>query len=155
MRNMGLAEFGHKELCPAEHEILGLMTCCGEFGFVQSFRCLNTHVSLHMTILTDGLDEALQVHSATVRWTSYHVFSTQVHAAVGIAKADIFTDVSWNGRALPEYWQFTEQRLTVPGAVGYRSFTGLSIDGNLHMILQSGGFIEIVHVLGATVQFAS
>jgi len=53
-----------------------------------------------------------------VRWASCNIFSTQDHAAAGIAKAGTATVFAWKGETLPEYWWCTEQMLTVPGADG-------------------------------------
>merc|ERR1711916_285933 len=47
-----------------------------------------------------------------------NIFSTQDHAAAGIAKAGTATVFAWKGETLPEYWWCTEQMLTVPGADG-------------------------------------
>merc|ERR1719322_1056284 len=115
---MGLAEFGRKELSLAEHEMPGLMACRKEFGPAQPFKGLNINGSLHMTIQTGVLIETLQALGATVRWASCNIFSTQDHAAAGIAKAGTATVFAWKGETLPEYWWCTEQMLTVPGADG-------------------------------------
>merc|ERR1712107_128590 len=114
----GLAEFGRKELSLAEHEMPGLMACRKEFGPAQPFKGLNINGSLHMTIQTGVLIETLQALGATVRWASCNIFSTQDHAAAGIAKAGTATVFAWKGETLPEYWWCTEQMLTVPGADG-------------------------------------
>merc|ERR1712107_33875 len=114
----GLAEFGRKELSLAEHEMPGLMACRKEFGPAQPFKGLNINGSLHMTIQTGVLIETLAALGATVRWASCNIFSTQDHAAAGIAKAGTATVFAWKGETLPEYWWCTEQMLTVPGADG-------------------------------------
>jgi len=118
VKDMGLAEFGRKELSLAEHEMPGLMACRKEFGPAQPFKGLNINGSLHMTIQTGVLIETLQALGATVRWASCNIFSTQDHAAAGIAKAGTATVFAWKGETLPEYWWCTEQMLTVPGADG-------------------------------------
>jgi len=118
VKDMGLAEFGRKELSLAEHEMPGLMACRAEFGPAQPFKGLNINGSLHMTIQTGVLIETLQALGATVRWASCNIFSTQDHAAAGIAKAGTATVFAWKGETLPEYWWCTEQMLTVPGADG-------------------------------------
>jgi len=109
---------GRKELSLAEHEMPGLMACRKEFGPAQPFKGLNINGSLHMTIQTGVLIETLQALGATVRWASCNIFSTQDHAAAGIAKAGTATVFAWKGETLPEYWWCTEQMLTVPGADG-------------------------------------
>merc|ERR1712107_457911 len=81
-------------------------------------KVLNINGSLHMIIQTGVLIETLQALGATVRWASCNIFSTQDHAAAGIAKAGTATVFAWKGETLPEYWWCTEQMLTVPGADG-------------------------------------
>jgi adenosylhomocysteinase len=71
-----------------------------------------------MTIQTGVLIETLAALGAKVRWASCNIFSTQDHAAAGIAKAGTATVFAWKGETLPEYWWCTEQMLTVPGADG-------------------------------------
>merc|ERR1712166_589338 len=79
VKDMGLAEFGRKELTLAEHEMPGLMNCRKEYG--QPFKGLNINGSLHMTIQTGVLIETLAAMGAKVRWCSCNIFSTQDHAA--------------------------------------------------------------------------
>merc|ERR1712176_1629466 len=114
----GLAEFGRKELTLAEHEMPGLMETRKEYGPAQPFAGLNINGSLHMTIQTGVLIETLSALGAKVRWCSCNIFSTQDHAAAGIAKAGTATVFAWKGETLPEYWWCTEQMMTVPGADG-------------------------------------
>jgi len=118
VKDMGLAEFGRKELNLAEHEMPGLMACRKEFGPSQPFKGLLICGSLHMTIQTAVLIETLQALGATVRWASCNIFSTQDHAAAAIAKAGTAVVFAWKGETLPEYWWCTEQMLTVPGKDG-------------------------------------
>merc|ERR1712190_156612 len=118
VKDMGLAEFGRKELSLAEHEMPGLMNCRKEYGPAQPFKGLNINGSLHMTIQTGVLIETLAALGAKVRWASCNIFSTQDHAAAAIAKANTATVFAWKGETLPEYWWCTEQMMTVPGADG-------------------------------------
>lgn len=118
VKDMGLAEFGRKELNLAEHEMPGLMNCRKEWGASQPFKGLNINGSLHMTIQTGVLIETLAAMGAKVRWCSCNIFSTQDHAAAAIAKAGTSTVYAWKGETLPEYWWCTEQMMTVPGADG-------------------------------------
>merc|ERR1719160_2333821 len=118
VKDIGLAEFGRKELDLAEHEMPGLMACRSEFGFKQPFKGLNISGSLHMTIQTAVLIETLSALGAKVRWASCNIFSTQDHAAAAVAKAGTSAVFAWKGETLPEYWWCTEQMLTVPGADG-------------------------------------
>ena len=118
VKDMGLAEFGRKELTLAEHEMPGLMAARKEYGPGQPFKGLNINGSLHMTIQTGVLIETLAALGAKVRWCSCNIFSTQDHAAAAIAKANTATVFAWKGETLPEYWWCTEQMMTVPGADG-------------------------------------
>merc|ERR1712013_363768 len=111
-------EFGRKELTLAEHEMPGLMNCRKEFGPAAPFKGLNINGSLHMTIQTGVLIETLAAMGAKVRWCSCNIFSTQDHAAAGIAKAGTATVYAWKGETIPEYWWCTEQMMTVPGEDG-------------------------------------
>eukprot|EP00973_Karenia_brevis_P005175 710772-Karenia_brevis.AAC.1 len=52
VKDMGLAEFGRKELTLAEHEMPGLMNCRKEFGAKKPFAGVRISGSLHMTIQT-------------------------------------------------------------------------------------------------------
>lgn len=66
--------------------------------------------SLHMTIQTAVLIETLVALGADVRWASCNIFSTQDHAAAGIAAAG--TPVfAWKGESLQEYWDCTWKAL--------------------------------------------
>merc|ERR1711869_172066 len=118
VKDMGLAEFGRKELTLAEVEMPGLMACRKEFGPSQPFKGMNINGSLHMTIQTGVLIETFAALGAKVRWCSCNIFSTQDHAAAAIAKAGTSTVFAWKGETLPEYWWCTEQMMTVPGADG-------------------------------------
>jgi len=118
VKDMGLAEFGRKELDLAEHEMPGLMAARKEFGPAKPFAGLNINGSLHMTIQTGVLIETLTALGATVRWCSCNIFSTQDQAAAAIAKAGTATVFAWKGETLDEYWWCTEQMMTVPGADG-------------------------------------
>lgn len=91
VKDLGLAEFGRKELTLAEHEMPGLMNCRKEFGSSQPFKGLNINGSLHMTIQTGVLIETLAAMGAKVRWCSCNIFSTQDHAAAAIG---------WHGSGL-------------------------------------------------------
>jgi len=112
VKDMGLAEFGRKELTLAEHEMPGLMATRAEYGPAQPFKGLNISGSLHMTIQTGVLIETLHALGAKVRWCSCNIFSTQDHAAAAIAKAGTSAVFAWKGETLPEYWWCTEQMLT-------------------------------------------
>merc|ERR1711968_175845 len=112
VKDMGLAEFGRKELDLAEIEMPGLMEARKEFGPGQPFKGMDINGSLHMTIQTGVLIETLAALGAKVRWASCNIFSTQDHAAAAVAKAGTSAVFAWKGETLPEYWWCTEQMLT-------------------------------------------
>ena len=109
--DIGLAEFGRKEIELAEHEMPGLMALREEFGAAQPLRGARITGSLHMTVQTAVLIETLTALGADVRWCSCNIFSTQDHAAAAIAAAGIPV-FAWKGETLEEYWWCTEQALT-------------------------------------------
>jgi len=118
VKDMGLAEFGRKELTLAEHEMPGLMNCRKEAGAKKPFAGVRISGSLHMTIQTGVLIETLAHLGAAVQWASCNIFSTQDHAASGVAKAGTAAVFAWKGETLDEYWWCTEQCLTWQGAAG-------------------------------------
>jgi adenosylhomocysteinase len=140
VKDMGLAEFGRKELNIAEHEMPGLMETRKEFGPDAPFKGLNISGSLHMTIQTAVLIETLHALGAKVRWCSCNIFSTQDHAAAAIAKAGTSVVFAWKGETLPEYWWCTEQMLTWPGCDG----PDLIVDdgGDATMLIHKGKEFE-------------
>jgi adenosylhomocysteinase len=109
--DIGLAEFGRKEIQLAEHEMPGLMSLRREFGAAQPLAGARVTGSLHMTVQTAVLIETLVALGADVRWCSCNIFSTQDHAAAAIAAAGIPV-FAWKGETLEEYWWCTEQALT-------------------------------------------
>ncbi len=115
--DIGLAEFGRKEIRLAEHEMPGLMAMREEYGASQPLKGARVMGSLHMTVQTAVLIETLVALGAEVRWASCNIFSTQDHAAAAIAAAGIPV-FAWKGETLEEYWWCTEQALTWPGHDG-------------------------------------
>ena len=115
--DLGLAEFGRKEITLAEHEMPGLMRTREEFAAAQPLAGARVTGSLHMTVQTAVLIETLVALGADVRWASCNIFSTQDHAAAAIAAAGIPV-FAWKGETLEEYWWCTEQALTWPDADG-------------------------------------
>ena len=115
--DIGLAEFGRKEITLAEHEMPGLIRTRKEFAAAQPLAGARITGSLHMTVQTAVLIETLVALGAEVRWASCNIFSTQDHAAAAIAAAGIPV-FAWKGETLEEYWWCTEQALTWPEADG-------------------------------------
>src|SRR5215469_13900358 len=83
--DIGLADWGRKEILIAETEMPGLMAIRDEYAPVQPLKGARITGSLHMTIQTAVLIETLQALGAEVRWASCNIFSTQDHAAAAIA----------------------------------------------------------------------
>ncbi|GAB5353005.1 hypothetical protein AAMO2058_000001300 [Amorphochlora amoebiformis] len=115
VKDMSLAEFGRKELDIAEVEMPGLMGIRTECKNKNPLAGANITGSLHMTIQTAVLIESLQNLGAKVRWASCNIFSTQDHAAAGIAAAKTADVFAWKGETIPEYWYCTYQALMWPG----------------------------------------
>jgi adenosylhomocysteinase len=115
--DIGLAEFGRKEITLAEHEMPGLMKTREEFASAQPLKGARVTGSLHMTVQTAVLIETLVALGAEVRWASCNIFSTQDHAAAAIAAAGIPV-FAWKGETLEEYWWCTEQALLWPDGEG-------------------------------------
>src|SRR3982750_2969369 len=115
--DIGLADWGRKEIAIAETEMPGLMAVREEFGPKQPLRGARICGSPHMTIQTAVLIETLTSLGADVRWASCNIFSTQDHAAAAIAAAGIPV-FAWKGETLEEYWWCTERILRWPDGEG-------------------------------------
>jgi len=115
--DIGLADFGRKEIEIAEHEMPGLMALRKKYAGQQPLKGARITGSLHMTIQTAVLIETLIELGADVRWASCNIFSTQDHAAAAIAATG--TPVfAWKGETLEEYWWCTDQALRFPEGKG-------------------------------------
>src|SRR6202140_2528915 len=108
VKDIGLAEWGRKEIAIAETEMPGLMATREEYGASQPLRGARITGSLHMTIQTAVLIETLTALGADVRWASCNIYSTQDHAAAAIAQAG--TPVfAVKGESLTDYWKKTDR----------------------------------------------
>ena len=117
VKDIGLADWGRKELDMAETEMPGLMAIRKEYGAKKPLKGARVAGSLHMTIQTGVLIETLKALGADVRWASCNIFSTQDHAAAAIAATG--TPVfAWKGETLEEYWDCTMDAVTFPGGKG-------------------------------------
>src|ERR687898_1979340 len=85
VKDIGLADFGRKEISIAETEMPGLMATREEYGPKQPLKGARIAGSLHMTIQTGVLIETLTALGADVRWVSCNIFSTQDQAAAAVA----------------------------------------------------------------------
>jgi adenosylhomocysteinase len=131
--DLGLAEFGRKEIEIAETEMPGLMALRAEFGTARPLAGARIAGCLHMTIQTAVLIETLIELGASIRWSSCNIFSTQDHAAAALAAQGIPV-FAWKGETLEEYDWCIEQTIFWPDRQP------------LNMILDDGGDLTaIVH----------
>src|SRR5438045_6253705 len=105
VKDIGLAEFGRKEISLAETEMPGLMATREEYGPKKPLKGARIAGSLHMTIQTAVLIETLTALGADVRWASCNIFSTQDHAAAAIAATGVPV-FAIKGETLEEYWDY-------------------------------------------------
>ena len=110
VKDIGLAEFGRKEIILAEHEMPGLMATREAYARGKPLQGARIGGSLHMTIQTAVLIETLVELGADVRWVSCNIFSTQDHAAAAIASRGIPV-FAYKGETLEEYWAYTDRML--------------------------------------------
>jgi adenosylhomocysteinase len=143
--DLGLADFGRKEIALAEHEMPGLMAMRDRHGAARPLAGARITGSLHMTVQTAVLIETLLALGAEVRWASCNIFSTQDHAAAAIAARGVPV-FAWKGETLEEYWWCTEQALRWP-ADGDRP-------GGPNLILDDGGDATLVVHRGAEFEAA-
>ncbi len=117
VRDIGLADFGRKELDIAEHEMPGLMATREKYGKEKPLQGVRIMGSLHMTIQTAVLIETLIELGAEVRWVSCNIFSTQDHAAAAMAARGVPV-FAWKGETLEEYWWCTWKALLNADGLG-------------------------------------
>jgi len=136
VKDIGLAEWGRKEIAIAETEMPGLMATRQEYSTRQPLKGARVAGSLHMTIQTAVLIETLSALGADVRWASCNIYSTQDHAAAAIAAGG--TPVfAVKGESLTDYWDYT-----------HRIFEWAD-GGTPNMILDDGGDATLLIHLGA------
>ncbi|QIG48678.1 adenosylhomocysteinase [Nordella sp. HKS 07] len=133
--DLGLADWGRKEIEMAEVEMPGLMATREELGPKQPLKGARISGSLHMTIQTAVLIETLVALGAEVRWASCNIYSTQDHAAAAIAKRGIPV-FAFKGESLKEYWEYTGRIFDWPGEPA-------------NMILDDGGDATLFILLGS------
>jgi adenosylhomocysteinase len=133
VKDIGLAEFGRKEIRLAEAEMPGLMALREEYADEQPLKGARIAGCLHMTVQTAVLIETLLELGAEVQWSSCNIFSTQDHAAAAMADRGVPV-YAWKGMDEEEFWWCIEQTLFFE-------------DGEpLNMILDDGGDLtKLVH----------
>ena len=134
--DLGLADWGKKEIRIAETEMPGLMAIREEFAQSRPLEGARITGSLHMTIQTAVLIETLTALGAKVRWASCNIFSTQDHAAAAIAAQGIPV-FAVKGETLSDYWNYTHRIFEWPDG------------GHSNMILDDGGDATLLLHLGA------
>jgi adenosylhomocysteinase len=135
VKDIGLADWGRKEIAIAETEMPGLMATREEYGPGQPLRGARIAGSLHMTIQTAVLIETLTHLGAEVRWASCNIYSTQDHAAAAIAATGVPV-FAVKGESLADYWDYT-----------HRIFEWAD-GGTPNMILDDGGDATLLVHLG-------
>ena len=134
--DLGLAEWGRKEIAIAEHEMPGLMAMREEYAQTRPLAGARIAGSLHMTVQTAVLIETLTALGAEVRWASCNIFSTQDHAAAAIASGGVPV-FAYKGESLSEYWDFAHRIFEWGGGE------------TANMILDDGGDATLLVMLGA------
>ncbi len=133
--DIGLADWGRKEIAIAETEMPGLMAIRDEYRSQQPLRGARITGSLHMTIQTAVLIQTLEALGAEVRWASCNIYSTQDHAAAAIA-ANGTAVFAVKGESLSDYWDYTHRIFEWPDG------------GYSNMILDDGGDATLLLHLG-------
>ncbi len=134
--DLGLADWGRREIRIAETEMPGLMAIREEFAVSKPLKGARITGSLHMTIQTAVLIETLLALGAEVRWASCNIFSTQDHAAAAIAASGTAV-FAVKGESLEQYWDYTHRIFEWPDG------------GFSNMILDDGGDATLLLHLGA------
>ncbi len=141
--DIGLAEWGRKEIVVAEQEMPGLMSIRHKYATGKPLAGVRIMGSLHMTIQTAVLIETMVDLGADVRWASCNIFSTQDHAAAAIAAAGVPV-FAWKGETLEEFWWCTNEALTFPDGNGGFLGPQLIIDdgGDATLLIHKGYELE-------------
>src|SRR5947209_1884831 len=134
--DIGLADWGRREIAIAETEMPGLMALRDEFGASKPLSGARIVGCLHMTIQTAVLIETLIHLGASVRWSSCNIFSTQDHAAAAIAAGGVAV-FAWKGETEEEYDWCIEQTLRGPDSGPYTGWRP-------NMVLDDGGDATLI-----------
>ena len=132
--DIGLADWGRKEIRMAEHEMPGLMALREEYAGKKPLAGARIAGCLHMTIQTAVLIETLVDLGADIRWSSCNIFSTQDHAASAIAAAGIPV-FAWKGETEEEFDWCIHQ--TIKGPDGWVPNLILDDGGDLTVMMHT------------------
>ncbi|MBN1556624.1 MAG: adenosylhomocysteinase [Lentisphaerae bacterium] len=132
--DIGLAEWGRREIDLAEQEMPGLMELRRRYRKTQPLAGARITGSLHMTVQTAVLIETLQALGAQVRWASCNIYSTQDHAAAALA-AEGVPVYAYKGESLEEYWEFTHRALDWGNGTGPNMIVDDGGDATLYVHL--------------------
>lgn len=130
--DIGLAEWGRKEMDIAETEMPALMALREKYRASQPLKGAKILGCIHMTIQTGVLIETLIELGAEVRWSSCNIFSTQDHAAAAIAARGIPV-YAWKGETAEEYDWCLEQTILKNGE-----------PWDANMVLDDGGDLTLM-----------
>jgi adenosylhomocysteinase len=130
--DIGLADWGRKEVAIAETEMPGLMALREEYIDEKPLAGARIAGCLHMTIQTAVLIETLTTLGAEVRWSSCNIFSTQDHAAAAVAAVGVPV-FAWKGETEEEFWWCIDQTIFGPG--GWRPNLILDDGGDLTQVM--------------------
>jgi adenosylhomocysteinase len=132
VKDIGLADWGRKEITIAESEMPGLMALRAEYGAKKPLKGARIAGCLHMTVQTAVLIETLTALGAEVTWTTCNIYSTQDHAAAAIAKTGVPV-FAWKGQTEAEYTECIEMQL--------KAFAG---GKGPNMLLDDGGDLTVI-----------
>jgi adenosylhomocysteinase len=130
--DIGLADFGRKEIALAESEMPALMALRKRYADSQPLAGARIIGCIHMTIQTAVLIETLVELGAEVRWSSCNIFSTQDHAAAAMAAGGIPV-FAWKGETEEEYDWCIEQTILKDGK-----------PWNANLLLDDGGDLTLM-----------
>ncbi|MGD8417368.1 MAG: adenosylhomocysteinase [Pseudomonadales bacterium] len=130
--DIGLADFGRREITLAEAEMPALMALRKRYAADQPLAGARIIGCIHMTIQTAVLIETLVELGAEVRWSSCNIFSTQDHAAAAMAAGGIPV-FAWKGETEEEYEWCIEQTILKDGK-----------PWNANLLLDDGGDLTLM-----------
>ncbi len=146
--DLGLAEWGRKEIRLAEHEMPGLMALRERYATAKPLSGARIMGSLHMTVQTAVLIETLVELGADVRWVSCNIFSTQDHAAAAAVVGPSGTVenpqgvpvFAWKGESLEDYWWCTRTAMIWPDGKGPNTI--VDDGGDATLLIHKGAEFE-------------